>query len=881
MPTPTPYAFSFVVDGTADDTFAVVSFKGHEYVSRPYRFELVLASDKADLAAKDFVYKDCRLKIDANGTKRTFHGMVFLFRHVKKTGQKYIYQVVLAPRLQMLTLFTRSRVFLHQDSLSIIKNILKDVDIPVKISIPSDQNFPVREYTCQFNETDFDFISRWLEARGVSYYFETKKDDDTEVLVLADAQYAQKTCRKEALQFSPPSGMEVPREDVLQSFISEHCCLPKHVFLKDYDNQGQPAISSGYEAQPSKVAQGVVWKYGASDLPEKYKLGQQSIIAQELESSEVIYQGKSFCPDLRAGATLKVKGHYRDDYNGVFYLYHVQHEGSDSQRALNGHQHGHETGEGQMYANTFNAVTASCHYRPRRSTPVPQFSGLLTAFVEEGGSQESEGKYAKMDDQGRYQVRLPFDLWVPDSKKQATKPEEKGKASHWIRLAEPYAGNAAGESSFGMHFPLLKGTEVLISFVEGDIDRPVIVNALYNKVHTNPVTSSNAPMNIIRTKSGNSIEIDDTEGKESVSIASAGKKSMVTYSPDGITTVTSTKAITTSKSNSFSASYGSTASFTAGSSLSGFGGTKTSVTLGFSASTTIGISFSADFGAKVAIGGQKSMIDSDFSATAEEDISLKSGMSISLKSYYNQIKAWMTVASVASVGTGFGSWALGAAGSHKTGINEAAAMVGGTISEAFGIFGQAVGSVMALGCYNMLKSEKAEALYTTTFTLGKKGAELTVHKPKDVVGTSPTCQFEVKDSMISGKSSFIKIFADGDKIQLNNREKSLLTMDGGTSLVLSVDQGGSAGTVTLDKSKGIVINSPDSGKASLASSKVTLENKGGSKLELEAASAVMQGNASNYLKASSSGIDIKFQGSAGVSGSGTMKVNPQGMLMLC
>ncbi len=108
------YAFSFTVNGKSEDSFSVVSFRGDEFISRPYRFEILLSADAPDLEPADFIYKDCVLKINGPETERQFNGIVYLFRHIRRAGKKYIYQIVLMPRLQLLTLYTRSRIFLKK-----------------------------------------------------------------------------------------------------------------------------------------------------------------------------------------------------------------------------------------------------------------------------------------------------------------------------------------------------------------------------------------------------------------------------------------------------------------------------------------------------------------------------------------------------------------------------------------------------------------------------------------------------------------------------------------------------------------------------------------------------------------------------------------------
>jgi type VI secretion system secreted protein VgrG len=140
-------------------------------------------------------------------------------------------------------------------------------------------------------------------------------------------------------------------------------------------------------------------------------------------------------------------------------------------------------------------------FRALRNTPKPRVAGTMSAMVDAEGS----GQYADLDEFGQYKVQLPFD--------RTDKSPDKGSAR--IRMASPYSGDG-----HGMHFPLHKSTEVLLSFTDGDPDQPVIVGAVPNSTHTNVVDSGNPRVNRLTTAGGNKISIDDTDGAQSVSLYS-------------------------------------------------------------------------------------------------------------------------------------------------------------------------------------------------------------------------------------------------------------------------------------------------------------------------------------------------------------------------
>jgi type VI secretion system secreted protein VgrG len=147
---------------------------------------------------------------------------------------------------------------------------------------------------------------------------------------------------------------------------------------------------------------------------------------------------------------------------------------------------------GTHYRAAFQAIPAKTPFRPARSTPWPSIHGIVHGHIQSDGS----GQVAEIDDQGRYKVRMPFDL--------ATRPGMA--ASRWIRKAQPYAG-----AGYGMHFPLHKGTEVLIAHLDGDPDRPIIVGAVPHATTPSPVNVSNATQSVIQTATGIRVEMEDSQ----------------------------------------------------------------------------------------------------------------------------------------------------------------------------------------------------------------------------------------------------------------------------------------------------------------------------------------------------------------------------------
>ncbi len=166
---------------------------------------------------------------------------------------------------------------------------------------------------------------------------------------------------------------------------------------------------------------------------------------------------------------------------------------------------------GASYSNQFLAIPKSKVFRPHCATPWPSIKGVMHAGVdgEDGGTP-----YAQIDDKGRYKVRFPFDMGDAGD----------GGASRWVRKSEAYAG-----PSQGMHFPLLKGAEVLIVFIDGDPDRPIISGAVFNEQNTSVVHQHNHTTNQIITPIGNTLTIDDTQGAPQIIMYTEAEKNKIVF----------------------------------------------------------------------------------------------------------------------------------------------------------------------------------------------------------------------------------------------------------------------------------------------------------------------------------------------------------------
>jgi type VI secretion system secreted protein VgrG len=486
-------SFSFTVQGKPASLFSVVEFEGEEQISAPYRFSLTLATREKQLDPKDVVRKKAMLGIKCPQGKSSFGGVVWSLHFLHSRNDIFFYKAVLVPHLQLLSLTQHNQVFLNLTLPQILEQVLKDSAI-TEYDMKLTGSYSQLEYICQYNETNLQFISRLMEQSGISYFF--RQGDQGETLVMTDNRAAHMPLQDKPLLYLPPSGLDDPERDFkVSKLVQETAIVPQTVVLKSYNYQ-TPNLDLKVQAEVSPEGVGTHYSYG--EFYQTVSEGQRlaGIRAEELLAGQEVFLGAGTSPFLAAGWLFSLAMHPLDAFNASYLAVAVEHHGRDKATLTAGlDQHADQAEEANFYRNAFRAILSHKQYRPPRVTPKQRIHGYLSAFID----AEGNGKYAFLDSMGRYKVRLPFDL--------AGRPD--GHASCWLRLAEPYAGDG-----HGMHFPLLKGTEVFLSFVDGDPDRPVIASTAYNGQSPNLLQDKNAPVGVIKSAASNQIVFNDQQGRE-------------------------------------------------------------------------------------------------------------------------------------------------------------------------------------------------------------------------------------------------------------------------------------------------------------------------------------------------------------------------------
>jgi type VI secretion system secreted protein VgrG len=506
----------FKTDASVKEPLLVASAAGFEALSKPYEFHLEFISRQTDVKLEELVRHPASLglKVPSSGGGTTvrmrtvrIHGVLSSFEQLDRQQEWVRYRGVLVPRLWKLGLSVQSRTFLNKDVTEIVKEVLEAEVAGKKRLTSKDFEFkvnrkpPKREYVVQYQETDLAFISRWLEYEGIFYHFEQTEQGE-KIVFTDDPGSCPDLPGAPTIPYRPasegrsrPAGAddaETATQEAVSAFLCRHKEVPSKVVLKDY-NYRTPGVAIEAEATVDSKDDGEVYRYGEHYKDKAEGKALAKVRAEEIKCRQRVFSGKSDVRSFRAGSKFPLGEHYRSDFNGGpgYLLVEVRHQAAQAYGST-----GAPSGPMQ-YENEFVSVPADAPFRPERLTPWPSVAGFLHGAVDAGG----DGKYAELDDQGRYKVKLPLDR----------SDRKDGKASRFVRMGQPYGG-----SGMGFHSPLHKKTEVILGHAGGDPDRPVILSSVPNPETPSVVTSSNQTQCDWKSGGNNEIRFEDQEGGEQI-----------------------------------------------------------------------------------------------------------------------------------------------------------------------------------------------------------------------------------------------------------------------------------------------------------------------------------------------------------------------------
>ncbi len=484
----------------AADTLLLVHFSASEHVSRLFEFDLQFVSETGDLNADKLLGKPMTVKFQMpdKAGDRFFNGIVTEFSQIGYEERHHRYQATVRPWFWFLTRTSDCRIFQGKTTPQIFQDVVKPYgfsDFKLKLS----GSYSPRNYCVQYRETDFNFLSRLLEQDGIYYFFQ--HEDGKHLMILADdANAHEKSKGYETVPYFPPSAPDAQRErDHLASWTLSKSVESGAYATTDFDFTApkKSLLQTSSISKSHAQATFEIFDYPAE--LNKLDSGEASRIAkvriQEIQATQTVAHGAGNAAGLANGNCFSLSKYPRSDLNIEYFII-----GSTISLTSDAHMSG-GADPGVEFSISIEAIDAKTPYRPPRATPKPVVQGAQTAMVVGASGDE-----IYTDQYGRVKVQFPWD-------RHGKNNENSGC---WIRVAQVWAGKQWG----AMHIPRI-GQEVIVNFLEGDPDQPIITGRVYNgtnmPVYDLPANKTQSGIKSRSSKDGspdnfNEIRFEDKKG---------------------------------------------------------------------------------------------------------------------------------------------------------------------------------------------------------------------------------------------------------------------------------------------------------------------------------------------------------------------------------
>lgn len=489
------YKFS-ITDSNFELAVEHVTIK--EQVSEPFVMTVYLASEHL-ISPDAAVKKEALLTIASTGEGRLVHGVISNFTLLGTEDRFHSYQATVVPSLWMLSFNKNFRIFQNASVIDIVSKILEENQISSDNYVfRFEYEYAERRYCTQYGESDFRFICRIMEEEGIFYFFEHAADSHTIVFSDSEAVYSP-IAGGDRICLHHGSGF-VAGSETIESFAYNRSICPGRIAHTNY-NFKRPSLDMVVSEERDANKFHEVYEYpGDYGVPPE---GSTKVKAhlEQVKSLEESAQGTSNCARFVPGSTFTIKGHSFKDLSKEYCLIAVDHEGSQP------NVYGEHSGIGgdYTYSNHFIAIPAGTVYRTQKTLAKPYVRGLQTAVVT-----GPEGHEIHTDEYGRIKVQFHWDR----------EGKRNDKSSCWLRTSQPWSGNGWGFVSL----PRV-GDEVLVAFINGDPDWPIVVSSLNNAA--SPALyrlPANKTQSGIRTRSSpgggsenfNELRFEDKKGAEEV-----------------------------------------------------------------------------------------------------------------------------------------------------------------------------------------------------------------------------------------------------------------------------------------------------------------------------------------------------------------------------
>ena len=507
MPIKQDHRFIAISTALGPDVLALRSFSLQEQLSRPFQIEAELSSENGEVDLDKVVGFEVtlRLQIGAN-VSRYFNGFVSRLVQVANSGGHAHYRATIVPWLWFLTRTSDCRIWVAADEPSAGKTVPEIIEAvfqlhgfhDYKLSLTG--SYPKREFCVQYRETDFNFVSRLMEQEGIYYYFEHENGKHT--LVLADSISAHNPYPGYAEVVFHELEKGAAQREAITDWILQKEVQPVATALNDFDFK-KPKTSLRSTSNTSRTHGAALFEI--YDYPGEYlEAGEGDNLAQirleELQTQYEVLHGQTTVRGMAAGHTFKLKLHPRAEQNREYLITGVSLHADAGEFASSGAT---AAGSGEFFNCSITTIAKDQQYRPPRLTPKPVVQGLQTAIVT-----GPKGEEIHTDKYGRVKVQFHWDRY--------------GKAdqdsSCWIRVSSQWAGKKWG----AIYLPRI-GQEVIVEYLEGDPDRPLITGRVYNgdamPPYDLPAEKTKSTIKTNSTKGGNGfneIRFEDKKGSEQI-----------------------------------------------------------------------------------------------------------------------------------------------------------------------------------------------------------------------------------------------------------------------------------------------------------------------------------------------------------------------------
>lgn len=477
--------------------FQLVFLQAHEHLGRVYEFSVVVLSDDGNLSPSVMLGKSLGIELNLqDGVRRRFNGIVLRMSRGPRQGKQHEYRLAVQPDFALLGYRSDARIFQHKTVLKVFEIVVSRIpSLAWDFSASSLDHLPW-EFCVQYQETDLAFLMRLLEQEGIYFHFEHLAGGQTRMKLVDNVTAGTQL----TLSFNPNAAKSERPQDYAEAWNRTEALVSGVAELSDFDftkPMQQREVRSAQLSGHTWDGMDVFYYPGEFDSRQE---GQSyaDLRMQALHARHAVYEGRTTSPKIQIGTVLSIRKHPVEDLNGDFLVVSTSY-------AITSPKPGAEAGTGAAIECHFTAIPAKVMYRPERLTPKSMILGPQTAFVV-----GPDGNEIHTDEYGRIRVQFHWDRYG--------KPTED--TSCWIRVAQPWANQG-----FGFWSLPRVGSEVVVQFLDGDPERPIVIGSVYNGEnripYPQPANKTRSGIRTLSTPEGgindfNELRFEDKKGQEEI-----------------------------------------------------------------------------------------------------------------------------------------------------------------------------------------------------------------------------------------------------------------------------------------------------------------------------------------------------------------------------